>query len=160
MDAAFEIDVVQNEVLATELLWHAVSECSKQSDGLKGMSLHSTFLILPIAMHLRSANALAKRTGKGAFLRTVAENRDFSVGLQQRMEALSGRTLAALNLGFAARLLTFEQTRLQVFSSRQTPTARHVDGEISVSMTAAKRLGQAVAELEFPQLITILGVRF
>jgi hypothetical protein len=159
LDAAFEIDIVQNPALAAELLWHAVAECCARTDGLKGLSLPTSFLVLPIAMHRRSAAALTARKGPGSFQRTIAEVREFSVGLQERSEALASKTLAAMNLGFAADLFSLERTRLQLFWSRRTRPVEHVTESVARLVDAARRMGHAAAELDFPQLATLLGIR-
>jgi hypothetical protein len=160
MHATFEIDIVQNEVLGAELLWQAIAECCAQSAGMKGIPLPGCFLVLPIALHRRSTVALASKVGAGAFQRALAETRDFSVGLQRRMQAMSSRTFASLNLGLAAGLFALEQSRLQLFSTRRSPPAKHSTEAVRQSMSAAKRLGQAAAELDLPQIATLLEVTF
>jgi hypothetical protein len=160
MEPLFEQRIVQNSVLGSELLWHAASECSKASDQLKGVPFLAAFLVLPIALHKRTAVGLARRTSPGAIQKAMVDDRTFSAGLQKRLEAMADRTLVSLNLAFASGLLSLEPSRAQVRPARQTSPVSHVDETVSTAIGAARRVGQACAELTLQQLVTILGISF
>jgi hypothetical protein len=119
------------------------------------------FLVLPLAFHERSANSLASKTQPGALYKALSEDREIVIGLQARMQALSDRTLHAISLAFQTELLLLDRAaQWQVYPGRKTPPITHATEDVKTIMAAAKRAGQAFAEMSVVQLSTHLGIRF
>ena len=161
IDILFEQRVVQNTSLAAEAIWHAVHTAFEAKGRAEGVSLPLAFLILPLTFHRRTAMILASKTQPGALYKALADDREMSVGLQSRMQAMSDRTLQALSIGFHAGLLQLDQDpERQLIPGRSTPPVAHVTEEVKSIMNAAKRVGQALAESTLVQLCTHLNISF
>ena len=119
------------------------------------------FLILPLTFHQRTAIGLASRTQPGALYKALDDDREITVGLQMRMQAMSALTFHALSIGFHSGLLLLDQdSQRQLIPGKRTPPVSHATNEVKVILNAAKRVGQALAEMTLVQLSTQLNIRF
>ena len=160
-DVLFEQQVVQNPGLGAEAIWHAVNEAYTTKNNTEGMPFLLSFIVLPLAFHKRSASTLATKTRPGALYKAVASDREITLGLQERMQALSDRTLQSLSIGFSTGLLLLDfDEEPQLIPGRKSPPVSHVTEEVKTLLAAAKRVGQAIAELPRAQLATHLNIRF
>jgi hypothetical protein len=161
MDVLFEQRIVQNEVLAAEVIWQAVQEAFEVGGRVDGVSFPLAFLILPLVFHQRTANVLSNKTQPGAMYKALAEDPEITLGLQERMQSLSTRTLRSLAVAFDAKLIALDREGRQViFPVRKTPPVIHITSEVKTIMNAAKRVGQSLSEMTPSQLITHLNIRF
>jgi hypothetical protein len=161
IDVLFEQRVIQNTGLAAETLWQAVYEAYDTQGRTEGVSFPLAFLVLPLAFHQRTAASLVSKTQPGALYKALADDREILVGLQTRMQALSERTFQGLSIAFQTGLLRLDQDhRRQLLPGRKTPPVTHVTDEVKTILGAAKRVGQALAEMSVVQLSTHLGIRF
>jgi ABC-three component (ABC-3C) system Middle Component 3 len=161
IDVLFEQRVVQNTGLAAEAIWQAVREAYEANGRAGGVSLPLAFLVLPLTFHQRTAKVLAVKTQPGAFYKALADDREITAGLQQRMEAMSERTFQALSIGFHTGLLLLDQDHeRQLIPGRRTPPVKHVTSEVRTILSAAKRVGDAFAEMSLVQISTHLNIRF
>ncbi len=161
MDILFEQRIVQNTGLGAEIIWQAVFESYESNKRTEGVLLPLTFLVLPLTFHRRTAIALSTKTRPGAIYKALSEDREITLGLQERMESLSDRTLQSLSIGFSTGLLQLDQSEgLQIYPVRKSPPVKHVTDNVKIIMNAAKRVGQAFSELTVVQLSKHLGVRF
>jgi Family of unknown function (DUF6521) len=161
IDVLFEQRVIQNTSLAAETIWQAVREAYEGKGRSEGVALPLTFLILPLAFHQRTATLLASKTQPGALYKALADDREITVGLQLRMQAMSERTLQALSIGFHSGLLQLDQDyQRQLIPGRKTQPVVHATNEVKTILNAAKRVGQAFAEMTLVQISTHLSIRF
>lgn len=77
------------------------------------------------------------------------------------MQAMSERTLHALSIGFHSGLLELDQNyQRHLIPGRKTQPVVHATNEVKTILNAAKRVGQACAEMTLVQLSTHLNIRF
>ncbi len=100
IDVLFEQRIVQNPGLAAEAIWHSVNEAYDTQGRTEGVSFPLAFLILPLTFHQRSARALAAKTQPGALYKAISEDREITVGLQMRMQAMANEPLQDCLWGF------------------------------------------------------------
>jgi hypothetical protein len=161
IDVLFEQRGIQNTGLAAEAIWQAVHEAYQAKARAEGVSLPLAFLVLPLTFHQRTAASLASKTQPGALYKALSDDREITVGLQARMQAMSDRTFHALSIGFHTGLLHLDQDhQRQLIPGRKTPPVTHVTEEVKIILGAAKRVGQAFGEMSVVQLSTHLNVRF
>lgn len=161
IDVLFEQRVIQNTGLAAEAIWQAVHEAYETKGRASGVSLPLAFLVLPLTFHQRTATVLAAKTQSGAIFKALAEEREIVVGLQGRMQAMSGRTWQALSIGFHSGLLTLDQDRTrEIYPGRKSLPIAHTTDDVRVILGAAKRVGHAFAEMSLVQLAATLNIRF
>jgi hypothetical protein len=161
IDILFEQRVVQNTGLAAESMWHAVHEAYEAKGRADGVALPLILIVLPLTFHRRTALALASKTQPGAIYKALADDREITVGLQERMEAMANRTFEGLSIAFASGLLEVDNDRLrQLVPGRRTPPVAHVTEEVKTILAAAKRVGHAFAEMNTTQLAVHLNIRF
>lgn len=161
IDVLFEQRVIQNTGLAAEAIWQAVQEAHEAKGRVEGVSLPLAFLILPLTFHQRTATVLSAKTQPGAIYKALADDREITVGLQMRMQAMSERTFPALSIGFHTGLLQLDRDHeRQLIPGRKTPPVAHVTDEVKVILNAAKRVGHAFAEMTLVQLSAHLNIRF
>lgn len=161
IDVLFEQRVIQNTGLAAEAIWQAVHDAYEAKGRTEGVTLPMAFLILPLTFHQRTATVLASKTQPGALYKALADDREITIGLQLRMQAMSERTFHALSIAFHSGLLRLDQDhRRQLIPDRKTQPAVHTTNEVKIILNAAKRVGQAFAEMTLVQLSTHLDIRF
>jgi len=161
IDVLFEQRVIQNTGLAAEAIWQAVGEAYEAKGRSEGVALPMAFLVLPLAFHQRTATVLASKTQPGALYKALGDDREITVGLQSRMQAMSERTLHALSIGFHSGLLQLDQDHeRQLIPGRKTQPVVHATNEVKTILNAAKRVGQAIAEMTLVQLSAHLNIRF
>jgi hypothetical protein len=161
IDVLFEQRVIQNTGLAAEAIWHAVYEAYEARGRTEGVTLPLVFLVLPLTFHQRTSRALASKTQPGALYKALADDREISVDLQARMQAMSDRTFQALSIGFHSGLLLLDPDHQRhLIPGRKSPPVTHATEEVKAILNAAKRVGQAFAEMNLVQLSTQLNIRF
>lgn len=161
IDVLFEQRVIQNTGLAAEAIWQAVNESYDAKGRAEGVPFPLVFIVLPLAFHQRTASTLASKTRPGALYKAIADDREVTVGLQARMEALADRTLQGLSIGFQSGLLNLDSNHLRdVFPGKKTPPVTHVTEEVKTILNAARRVGQSFAEMDALQLAVHLNIRF
>lgn len=161
IDVLFEQQVVQNPGLGAEALWHAVSTTYQENNRTEGFPLLLAFIVLPLVFHRRSAIALASKTKPGALFKAIACDREITIGFQERMQALSDRTLQSLSIAFATDLLLLDSAEEpQLIPGIKTPPVVHVTEEVKTLLAAAKRIGQAISEIPKTQIATHLNIQF
>jgi hypothetical protein len=161
MDTLFEQRVIQNPMLAAEALWEAAYGAYESKERAEGVELPLIFLVLPMSFHRRTALGLATRSQPGAIYKALADDREIVIGLQERMAAMSSKTFDALSIAFHSGLLELDTGhRFQVLPGRKTKPVTHVTEDAKVVLGAAKRVGQALAEMSPEQLSAHLHVRF
>lgn len=161
MNFLFEQKVIQNTGLAAEAIWQATNEAYTAKGKTEGVAFPLVFLVLPLTFHQRTATALAKKQQSGAIFKAIAEDREITVGLQARMEALSDRTMEALSVGFHTGMLVLDQGHSrQILPGRKSAPVSHVTEEVKTIIAAAKRVGFAFSEMTTEQLSNHLNIRF
>lgn len=161
IDVLFEQRVVQNPALGAEVMWQAVQEAYAAQSRAGGVPLPLAFIVLPLTFHQRTATVLAAKTQPGALYKALADDREITVGLQRRMQALSGRTLKALSIGFRTGLLNIDRDReRQLLPGRKTAPVAHATDDVKIIFAAARRVGKAITEMSIVQISTQLNIRF
>ena len=161
IDVLFEQRVIQNTGLAAEAIWQTVHEAFEASGRTEGVSLPLAFLVLPLTFHQRTAKALASKTQPGALYKALADDREITVGLQGRMQAMSDRTFQALSIAFQTGLLLLDPDHQRhLIPGRKSPPVTHATEEVKTILNAAKRVGHAFGEMNMVQLSTQLNIRF
>lgn len=161
IDVLFEQRVIQNTGLAAETIWQAVHEAYECKGRTEGVSLPLSFLILPLTFHYQTAKALASKTQPGALYKALADNREITIGLQTRMQAMADRTFQGLSIGFHTGLLLLDPDhQRQLIPGKKSAPVAHVTEDVKTVLNAAKRVGQAFAEMDVIQLSTHLNIRF
>lgn len=161
IDVLFEQRIIQNTGLGAEAIWQAVFEAYTAKGRTDGVSFPLAFLVLPLVFHRRTAAVFASKSKPGAIYKALAEDREITVGLQERMVALSERTFQSISIAFSTDLLRMDQDHQRhLIPGRKSPPVKHVTVEVQTILKAAKRVGQAFAELTVVQIANHLGVRF
>jgi len=135
IDVLFEQRVTQNTGLAAEAIWQAVYEAYQAKDRSEGVSLPLAFLVLPLTLHQRSATSLASKTQPGALYKALSDDREITLGLQARLQAMSERTFHALSIAFQTGLLDLDQDhQRQLLPGKKTPPVTHVTEEVKIRL--------------------------
>jgi hypothetical protein len=160
MLALSEFEIVQNDALASTLLWVFANQYADASPTGEGPLLPIVMVVLPICFHRESVETLHSRNFNGGLFRALAEGMDVPVGLQYRMERMAGQTCRALYAGVASGLLTYDPHSSRVGATRRTlPMDVNVDG-VKALVATAKRLGAWFALLSDEQICVAIKVRF
>lgn len=161
IDVLFEQRVIQNPGLGAEVIWQAVQEAYESTGRVAGVPLPLIFLILPLTFHKRTATVLASKTQPGALYKALGEDRELTIGLQDRMQAMCDRTFQALSIGFQTDLLLYDEgPERQLIPGKKTAPVIHVTDDVKVILNAARRVGQAFCEMSIVQFTTQLNIRF
>lgn len=162
MDILFESDLVQNAGLASCAIFEAVRGFYEVRNEESGMPFPFVFLVLPLVFHKRTADGMKDRKGKGLLFKAIKDDPEIPVGLQARMEALSGRTWDALSLAIAANTLALDPDTAEVYPRvRALPKEALPDlPPVKDILKVSKRVGRAFAEHSEEEILKILKVVF
>jgi len=161
IDILFEQNIIQNNALASEVLWIATLEAYETRNRTEGLAFPLVFLILPLAFHKRTAISLCTKTKPGSIYKALAENREIPVGLQSRMQSLFDRTLKSLSICISTGLIDIDYAdHYQLLPARKSIPVQHVSDDVKIVTGAAKRIGQTLGELTIAQISDYLEVVF
>ena len=161
LDVLFEQNLVQNIGLGAEAIFESVAACYKQEKQMKGMSFPLVFLVLPLVFHKKTVAAIKSRSGAGALRKALRADREISIGLQQRMEAMYETTVSACSLAVDSGLIQYDFETVQLLPARTFPSQIHHDSDaVSDIRAAARRIGVSFSELTFEEISTRLEVVF
>jgi len=155
-----EVELVQNPALCALVIWTFVIEFFGEAHSLRGPTIPFCLPVLPMVIHRETVETLARRHFVGGLHLALAENRTLTIDLQERMEATTRQTMAALNLGFASGLFGYDRERGQLVPKRKTPPVQPVSEEVREMLNTAKRLGFWFYTINAEQLCSILRIRF
>ncbi len=154
-----EYSIVQNYALGALALWNFSYEFYKNSENKQGPTLPLLMLVLPMVLHKETVLSIYTRQKEGGFYRAITENKIIQVGLQQRMEAMSEKTLRSLNLAFASDILGYNKSNTQIIPKQKPPSASMYNDETNKIIRASQRLGYWFAELSLEQICLYLKIR-
>lgn len=161
LDVLFEQELVQNIGLGAEAIFEAVAAYYKHEKQMKGMPFPMVFLVLPLVFHKKTVTAIKSRSGAGALRKALRADREISIGLQQRMEAMYETTMSACSLALDAGLIQYDFEMVQLLPARAFPSQIHHDSDAVLDIrAAAKRVGISFSELTLAEISTLLEVVF
>ena len=161
MEASFETELSRSVTLGAHALWRFSRSFFERTEREEAAPFLSAFLVLPIVFHQATVAALANRVKDGALLKAVAADPTIAVGLQRRMEAMSSRTLRALNLAMSAEMVSLDhRANLEILPVLARDPFRYSSDDAHHVIKAADRLGHSVAGSGFGAVCSLLSVRF
>lgn len=162
MDVLFEQNVVQNTGLAAEVLFVVVREFYDKKSQTEGLPFPLMFLVLPLAFHKATVDAIKSKTSPGILFKVIRDNGEITLGVQQRMESMYRKTLDAFSIAVDSGLLAYDGEVTQVIPQRKSLPAScaHSTTAIVDIIKAAKRIGIAFAEHSVEELSQMLKVVF
>lgn len=161
MTPHFENDVFHNASFGAATLWSFSRSYFEQRKRAAGPLLHELMLVLPVAFHPVSVDAIHSRNRDGALPKALAETRSMTAGLQERVQGFSTRTLRAINVALASELLVYDRPGGYRFPpGRLSKPFAYSDDEMNRIITAADRLGHWTALSGFETACSLLGVRY
>jgi hypothetical protein len=164
VDPLLEYHIARNPSLGAIALWQFCRTFCDRVSQEDGPDLPTTMLVLPIVFHRESVLSVQAKWLKSGLLKVLAENEDFTAGLQGRVESLSELTLNSLALGCASSLLTVRRGRdwphyLPV--EKSLPSGLRASNEdVRGIISASKRLGDWFAQTDLVTLCSLLNIRF
>jgi len=159
MRLATEAEIVQNTALGATLLWNFSVEYFSTFKKERGPLLPYSLPILPMVLHRETTDEIFNRRFDGGLDLALAQNRTLTIDLQERMEAMAHRTLAALNVAFASQLLGYARERGELIPLRMSVPTSVDSEEIRKMQNAARRLGYWFATINTVQLCNLLRIR-
>lgn len=162
MRMTFEQSLFQNEVFSATLMCTAVKAYYEQTEQKHGLPFLLSLLVLPLAYHRETAKILAVKRRPSILPKAIAENRDFPLGIQERMQDMSDMSMSALRLAIASQSLSLDDDgdALEFVPAKTLPADTFTSEQAKLMKRAARALGQAFAEVTLPQLCEFLLVRF
>jgi hypothetical protein len=157
MQLSTEAEIVQNSALSAVLIWAFALEFNGQTKGV-GPSIPITLLVLPMALHKETVKALHRRNYEGGLDLALSENRLLTVDLHERVQAMAGQTMRALDLAFATRLLNYDREASQIIPLRKTDPFREVSPELRYMLQTATRLGYWLSTINIERIGSLLRV--
>jgi hypothetical protein len=162
VDPLFEYKVARNSMLGATSLWQFCRSYYDETRQNEAPPLPKVILVLPLVLHRESVVNIKARRKEGGLYKILAEDRDFSLGLQERIAQLSALTLQSLAIACASSLLSVElqpdwpryQPIPKTMPQRLKPTNEDVRGVID----ASRRLGIWFAQEGTPSLCSLLEI--
>jgi len=164
MDLDFEERILFNGVFGASVLWQFSRSFFDAREQLEGPDFPLLHLVLPLAYHRRSADALKDLFLNGGLLRALSRVPDLHADMSKRAEELAGCTRTSLNLACASGLLRAEQS--ETWPSF-LPGCKTLPGQLYPAqdslraiLATAKRLGHWMAQEQRQTLWRYLDMRF
>ena len=162
MKISFEQLLLQNDAFSATLITTAVKAYYDQTGQRHGMPLLLSLLVLPLVYHRETASVLAAKRRPAILPKAISENRDLSLGVQERMEQMTEMSMDALRLGVAAGVISIDDDgrSLELIPTKTQPTTTFSGDDAQLLQRAARAVGYSFAEVTLPQLGEFLLVRF
>lgn len=166
METLFEKYVAENYALAAFALYAASHRFRESTTLYPGLSLEQALLVPPMVFHRKTADAFAKtmRTD-GLFYRVLTENVQLTIGLQDRLQDSSERSMRTIHFGASTKILFIEKKPefrvcASIFDRPGTTFGKKGSKEVKQLLQAADRIGYCLATTEFPLVCAALRISF
>jgi hypothetical protein len=154
-----EAGLVQNPAVGALALWGFVTQFVESHNEHRGPMLPLCLPVLPLVLSREASAALYARRFDGGLELALAEHRAIAAGLQERMEAMTDQSMRALDLAFAAKLLTYDDATGELLSCRKTPPVPAPEGsDLRKIVASARRLGHWFAVMQLPRVFALLNI--
>jgi hypothetical protein len=164
MDLDFEQRIVHSAAFGASTVFCFVSQYAKAREPNQGPELPLLHIVLPLAFHRPSANAIERCNYAGGLLRALDRAPDLAAGLSARVQDLSRMTWASINLACASGLLSVEPTPTwPVFLPARESLPRDLrpsETHLKAVHSAARRLGHWTAQETREAIWAYLDLRF
>lgn len=155
-----EFTAIQNEALGATILWTFCRHYADNDTAGNGPQLPLLMPVLPLIFNARATSSLFRRNLVGGLFKAVTEDRTLMLGLQDRMEKMSGQTFGAINLGIAAGILAYDSDSARIISINRFKPEGLSFGDANKMRYAAKRLGVWFATMQTSQVALLLRISF
>ncbi len=163
MSTLGEFQIIQNDVIGAHAIWQFSLYYHEYNTKNEYPYLILCLPVLPIVFNLRARDEINNRNFKeGSLFRTINENRDIYVGLQERMESMAPLTLRSINNAVSFKVLEFDQKSTRLIPLKNTfPKADlNINEDYDKVIQSAKRIGAWFGQLELFQITTYFNIRF
>lgn len=164
MSLDFEFEVIRNPLLGAAALWEFSNSYFQEAKQLSGASLPMMMLVLPIVYHKRTVETIRRKQKRSGLLKALSENPEITVGLQERVEAMSDLSLRTLSVACAAGLVHRQATSgwpIYVPELKRLPVSVvPIIDEGKAILGSSRRLGAWFAQEDFVATISRLRVEF
>lgn len=155
--------ILRNPGLGAAACWHFAAQFGEHAKGSPPLLPHF-YVAMAILHHRASVEKLYRMQFDSGIAKAVAEQPDIVAGLQQRLEARAGNTLAALQVATSSGLLQREGgpgfPSFRALGRSLPPSIRHAEGGTSQIYAAARRLGAFFAAEPLAPLSRQLMIEF
>ena len=159
-----EAVVIQNPVLGATAIFTFVRAYFDASDRERGPTLPDAMLVLPMAFHRRTAQAIHRMKSGSGLGKALMDAPELPAGLQERVEGYSRISLASLDTAVASGIVVVAQDqpwpRFTPTRSTLPATAVSSSPDVKTVLAAAKRLGWWFAKDDCETVYSLLSVRF
>ena len=140
-------------------MWAFVTQFTESHAAHGGPVLPLCLPVLPLALNREATAALHARHFDGGLELALAEHRAIIAGLQERIEAMTDQSMRALDLAFAAKLLSYDAVTGELLSCRKTPPMTGAEGsDLRKIMATARRLGHWFAVMQLSRVFALLSI--
>lgn len=165
MKRDFELEIIQNTAIGAASLWRFAETFRKASPTGKAPDLACLMIVLPLAFHHYSAEAIASRQFRSGLLKVLYDAPEIVVGLQARMQSMHRRTLRSLSLASSAGLLQRVGIpgHLPIYLPlRRTlpPELTPIHDDVRTILSCCRRLGTWLSVHDLAFICTQLHIRF
>jgi len=164
MDLDFEERILFNGAFGASILWQFSRSFFDAREQREGPDLPLLHLVLPLAYHRRSAEALKGLFLDGGLLRAFGRVPDLHADMSMRAEEFADCTRASLNLACASGLLRVEKSDTWpsfVPGCKTLPgPLRPAKDSLRAILATAKRLGHWTAQEQRQTLWRYFDIRF
>jgi hypothetical protein len=159
-ERSLEEQTLLNPAFCATLLWHAARGYTQKDRG--NISIHESFLVLPLVLHRGTREALPRDTRKSLPV-WLQQNPLASSAVAQRARMLAPYTREALFFGVSHGSITIaegEIRSIEAWGPRVTATMKQASDEVKRCARKAEFVGQWFASVGSPQTVLVLfGVK-
>jgi hypothetical protein len=158
--------VIHNPVVGAVLVWRFTRAYFDYTHEEAAPDLPCAMLVLPMLFHYPTVSVIHRMRFQSGLFKALVEYPSIKITLQRRLQEFADCSLQSIGLACSADLTYMDADRpwSRLFPRprpRCLPKGLLFGGsELPDMESAAKRLGQWFARLDFNVLCTLLGVRF
>lgn len=156
-----DYSIYQNKLLGAHAIWEFSKFYQQFEENNKPPPLILALPVLPIVFNKRAMDIIkSKKFREGSLIKTISQNKDIYVGLQDRMEDTADITLSSIYMAAASNLIMYdrETTVLIPNSSIQPKIDKYED--YSDIISSSKRIGAWFAQLNIYEIMELFQIHF
>lgn len=158
-----EFEIIQNAAIGAHALYAFTQRYIQAEEEKKGPLLPFMFPILPIVFTKEYTKQISSRNFKiGSFYKVMTSDNSFFINIVPKMQELSETTFKAIELGFSAKILVYDNENARIYSGKNVNIikASNLSKSYSDIIKTSQRLGSWFAQLKDDEIVSYFNLNF
>lgn len=156
-----DYSIYQNQLLGAHAIWEFSKFYQEYEEKNQPPQLLLSLPVLPIVFNKRAMNAIkSKKYKEGSLIKTINENKDIYIGLQERMEDTADITLHSIQIATSAGLILYDPETTCLIPNSNIVVKKTQYEDYADIISSSKRIGAWFAQLNIYEIMELFKIRF